>query len=367
MKIASVLDQKLSDEVTYVPHHERTRMLRRYIQIVGRKPHPDVACTPEQITALSHVTAAHRPPFADFGVWGPHGIRLARKNSMKGLLMLRDGSFFETELYGPPSFSQWEECYDVLSTGLLMLDIVSRNKLADYKSHIKELASAYGPKVWHLLYQTDVRCRQELMHELHEDALLAHAEALERGTFSSFQPGRPWDSVWEAAISIDCGRWWTREFERPAQLILTHIASLDSMLGGDVEMSSTRLIGTATPSVAQQRATPPPKQPTKKQQQKQQQQQQPTKKPHQPMSSMPDGSLATNMKGAPLCSGFQSGACTTTSHGITCSHTGAMHQCSRCLSSDHGSKHPQQCNRSQKATKPMKQGKGGKGKGKGKW
>ena len=91
------------------------------------------------------------------------------------------------------------------------------------------------------------------------------------------------------------------------------------------------------------------------------------KKPHQPMSSMPDGSLATNMKGAPLCSGFQAGACTTTSHGITCAHTGAMHQCSRCLSSDHGSKHPQQCNRSQKATKPMKQGKGGKGKGKGKW
>ena len=190
VKIASVLDQKLSDEVTYVPHHERTRMLRRYIQIVGRKPHPDVACTPEQITALAHVTATHRPPFADFGVWGPHGIRLLKKNSMKGLLMMRDGSFFEAELYGPPSYSQWEECYDVLATGLLMLDIVSRNKLADYKSHIRELAAAYGPKVWHLLYQTDVRCRQEFMHELHEDALLAHAEAIERNTFSSFQPGR---------------------------------------------------------------------------------------------------------------------------------------------------------------------------------
>ena len=367
VKISNILDQKCSDEVTFIPHAEQTAMLKRYKDIVGRKPHPDVACTPEQLTALSHVVATHRPPYADFGVWGPHGIRLMKKTSMKGLLMMRDGSFFEAELFGPPSYCQWEQCFDVLATGLLMLDIVSRNKLADYKEHIRELSAAYGPTVWHLLYQTDVRCRQELMHELHQDALMAHNEALENGTHSGFQPLRPWDSVFSMAISDTTSKWWTREFERPAQLVLTHIASLSSMLGGDVEMSSSRLLGTANASVTARRPDPPPRVQQQQQQQPKKQhtkQQGGGKKQKLPMQTAPDGSLTTNMKGAPLCSGFQSGQCTSTRpNSIACAHTGAMHQCSRCMSSEHGSKHPQQCNREQKR---VHNGKGGKGKGKGK-
>ena len=90
------------------------------------------------------------------------------------------------------------------------------------------------------------------------------------------------------------------------------------------------------------------------------------------MHAMPDGSLGTNMKGNALCSGFQSGQCMQTRpNSLICSLTETMHQCSRCLSGDHGSKFPQQCTRDQKVSKPLRQqynsqGKG-KGKGKGKW
>ncbi|MDE0916350.1 MAG: hypothetical protein OSB57_14335 [Planctomycetota bacterium] len=370
VKIAYILDQKCSDEVTYVPHEEQNKMLKRYKDIVGRKPHPDVACTPEQLTALAHVVATHRPPFADFGVWGPHGVRIQKKNSMKGLLMTRDGSFIEAELFGPPSYGQWEECFDVLATGLLMLDIVSRNKIADYKDHIRELAAAYGPKVWHLLYQTDVRCRQEYMHELHQDASMAHVEAVEQAAHSSFQPKRPWDTVFSMAISEGSSKWWTREFERPAQLVLTHIASLDSMLGGDVGLSSSRLLGTAPPHVAQRRPEPPPR--AQPGQQRGQQKVKAVKQRSQ-MHASPDGSLGTNMKGKPLCGGFQNGHCQQVlPNSFVCAATGKMHQCSRCLSGDHGSNFPQACTKDQKAVKTLmknshhQNGKG-KGKGKGKW
>ena len=203
---------------------------------------------------------------------------------------------------------------------------------------------------------------------------MAHADAIEHTAHSGFQPGRPWDTVFAMAIAESSSKWWTREFERPAQLVLTHIASLDSMLGGDVEMSSSRLLGTANPSVAQRRPDPPPRM------------QQPSmkvlaqhaktwpdargngntgKKSRQPMHALPDGSLGTNMKGTPLCTGFQSGQCTSTRFGsLTCMHTESMHQCSKCLSPDHGSKFPHPCNRDQKKDR---KGKGGKGKGKGKW
>ena len=91
------------------------------------------------------------------------------------------------------------------------------------------------------------------------------------------------------------------------------------------------------------------------------------------MHSMPDGSLGTNMRGNALCSGFQSGQCTHTQpNSLVCAVTGQMHQCSRCLSGEHGSKFPQPCTRDQKAPKAFQRGKEGyqskgKGKGKGKW
>ena len=334
---------------------------------MGRKPTPDVACTPEQVTALSHVVATHRPPFADFAVWGPHGVRLMKKHTMRGLVMARDVSYFEGELYGPPSFGQWEECYDVLTTGLIMLNVVSRNKLVDYKMHIKELAAAYGPKVWHLLYQTDVRCRQELMHEIHQDLLWDHNEAVAAGMPSRFDPARPWDAVWSTVLDDRHGKWWTREFERPAQLILTHIASLESMLGGDVSISSSRLMGTHNPSEAMRQPAPPPR---VKQQQKQQHQPRGEGGPKGQKSQQPpaapranqDGTLATNMKGRPLCGGFQSGNCNGHAQGIACPHVqGAVHQCAVCLSPDHGARSPAPCTQPQKTLSGRKGG--GKGKG----
>ena len=277
--------------------------------------------------------------------------------------MARDGSFVEGEFYGPPSYGQWEECYDVLATALLMLGIVGRNKIADYKQHIRELAAAYGPKVWHLLYQTDVRCRQELMHELHHDALSDHNEAAITGEHSRFTPNKPWDFVWSMVLDDKHSKWWTREFERPAQLVLTHIASLDSMLGGDVGISSTRMAGTMDPSRAAQRAPPPPRaaphgpaKPTGARQTHAK----PTKG-HQRLN--PDGTMATNRSGAPLCGGFQAGTCSSVGKSNSCPHTDSVHQCSVCLSGEHGARHPSQCTKPQKtATKSKGGGKGRKGK-----
>ena len=112
------------------------------------------------------------------------------------------------------------------------------------------LHAAYGPSLWPLLYQADVRCRQELIEAIFHELLAKHNAALEIHEKSSFNVEKPWDQVWEAATNHTV--WWTDHFERPAGLIGNHIRALSSALDGDVlTASSSALSGGAQPNQPQ--------------------------------------------------------------------------------------------------------------------
>jgi hypothetical protein len=338
-------------------------MYARYIRIMDEKPGEDIAVTIEQLTAMRHVLDSGRAPYADFSVWGPHGVRIQKRNAPSGAAMDTKGIMHDIEMYGPPTLEAWLQSYGVLETAFIMMDTVSRPNLAAYKKLIMRLGAQYGPKVWHLLYQADVRCRQELMEATQMELFVDYNTALALNQPTTFQPSRPWDSVWAAVLKNS--DWWKIQFETPALLVLTHTANLDSMVEGDAQVASganSSHQGHAGPATASQVGKP---------------RKAGKPKPVGPQKVGQDGNMASNRKGKQLCQGFQNGSCRN-SIGTTnvCVVDGvSMHQCARCLATDHGCQWPKECTATQAQPKVKGAGKkkgnskGSKsfGKGKGNW
>ena len=64
--------------------------------------------TDAQFSALAHVVRAGGPPFADFGVWGPHGNRIANHQRFTQRFLNSEGLWCSRELKGPDSLGVWE-------------------------------------------------------------------------------------------------------------------------------------------------------------------------------------------------------------------------------------------------------------------
>jgi hypothetical protein len=235
LKVSAHLDQRSSSEITFLPTADIQKMYHRYVQAWHEMPSADVKPTDEQLAALQHTKEAGMVPYADLSIVGPHGVRFHKKQMMSGLMLNRDGQFLSAEFYGPPSIELWTASYDVLAAALIMIGAVSRPVLSAYRKKMKMLNQMYGPSVWHLLYQTDVRCRQELMAAIFHELLADHNTALETGTPSRFDPAEPWDQVWSTATKRV--EFWTDQFERPAGLIASHVRQLSSVIDGDVQIT----------------------------------------------------------------------------------------------------------------------------------
>jgi len=237
IKVGMVMDQRFGEEITYLPNAEIQKMRARFIDAYDEPPSADIACNKEQLACLQHALINGREPYVDMAVWGPHGTRLLKKASMSGLNIMRDGTFMTVELFGPPNIELWCGCYDVLSTGCIMLGAVRRPYLAAYRKWIIKLASIYGPVVWHLLYQTDVRCRSELMQEVFQILLAEHNAAKMSKMPTDFDPIKPWDAVWKRVLEMK--DWWVDEFERPAGLINSKVMGIGAVIGGDVQIATS--------------------------------------------------------------------------------------------------------------------------------
>jgi hypothetical protein len=250
IKMSAVLDQTNTSEITFLPTIEVQKMLNRYILAWEELPSSEVKPSTDHLSAIMHTLERKLHPYADFSVWKPYAARWAKKQSMSGYVPQRDGTFATVEFFGPNCLAEWLACYDVLAAALLMVGACTRPKLSAYRKKIKMLHAAYGPLLWPLLYQTDVRCRQELMEELFHELLAKHNAALEMHEKSSFNVDSPWDQVWHEATNRAI--WWTDHFERPAGLIGNHVRSLSSALDGDVQISYNQAPATSPPQQQQQ-------------------------------------------------------------------------------------------------------------------
>jgi len=171
---------------------------------------------------------------------------------------------------------------------------------------------------------------------------------------AGYDPEVPWRYVWSEAVNETA--FWTREVQEKCFLLLTKIASEESILDGDVVASNARAsLAAQAPAGSGQssRERSPRRAPDG------QSKGSPLKKVRQ-HNAGDDGLMRTNRSGKELCMNFQEGRCSAGS-GILCpADPRRVHQCAKCLSTEHGANHPNKCDG------PARQQPGGRGRGGGK-
>ena len=212
VKLCQVIDQGLDQEVPLLTAPEIADMRKRYLATFGDPPLQRAEVTDAQLTALHFKTSQGLAPYADFGVWGPHGARLERRLRFTSHVMSPDGTWRTVELPGADSLDTWRDCWAVFKTAAIMDQVALIATLDRYESKFVERCRRY-PDAWHLCAQADIRCRSEFFideRRKQERFHTAHA------TLSAYDPLMPWNSVIKAAA--DDTEFWDRELKEPALL-----------------------------------------------------------------------------------------------------------------------------------------------------
>ena len=66
----------------------------------------------------------------------------------------------------PPTILEWYTCYDLQSTSFIMINVLDLGTIDAYKCNITGFHNRFGPQLWFLLYQADVRFRVERLERI---------------------------------------------------------------------------------------------------------------------------------------------------------------------------------------------------------
>ena len=238
--LKDVLIQGRDKVVNMLPEAEILRMHARYYNAREGPPPTEEEPSAAYLSGLFHLISLSTPPYADFAIFRPHPLRFQKSMTFKGLVQISHGVWAYTEMKGPPGIVEWTASYRVLETALIMLGAVSQHWLRAYRRLIVRWAHRYGPKVWSLLYQADVRMRSERMIVLKRMGSTAATEAKENGHTHSFDVNQPWDWVWKQAVNgMDKSEWWNEEFNEPANLVCSGAVTITNVVDGDAPIANT--------------------------------------------------------------------------------------------------------------------------------
>ena len=281
----------------------------------------------EQLATLHALFTSGRVPYTDFAVWGPFQHRIQRKLKLKGVRINGSGEITQIELFGPPDHEAWQECYAVFRTGAIMLNQITPARLDRYRKTIRRYSERYGKTCWPIIYQADVRARLEHAERLRRMGQEAYDRAQRAGLTHTFDPAKPWDSVW-SELCMEVLGFWQREVTEPCMLYLAKSATLHHLVEQDAPVTAQReVITTSTRSMPTNKADSSSARPTKRARG-------PDIREHKVGE---DGNYTHNRRGHELCRLFQTGECTEKDSRGNCSrNSGRKHQCSRCLSESHG-------------------------------
>jgi hypothetical protein len=350
VKCNIVTSQVDETEAIMLSETEIQKAYKRYIDLKEDYPESEVNVSNEQLSGYKSIL--DRSTFyVDFAIWVPNHMRNFKKLKLAGVRIASDGKLVPTELSGPPSFELWEKSYDLLTTAMIMMGVMSLSKIEAYKKKIKGYVTKFGEGVWLVIYQADVRFRMEHLLTLRRRGADEADAAARAGGIHEYDPNRPWD--WCMKKGLDDFHFWKDTLEDPALLIRTRTSTLSALAGNDTPIDGKH-IEEANSQVSN--FGPPVKK------QKLQHEVRTPKNAH----NVENGQYVTNRKGKKLCQAFQSGSCTHTKPGgIACSAGLGLHQCAKCLSPAHGAN---ACSEAPKDYPNKGKGKGkGKGKNKGRW
>ena len=196
----------------------------------------------EQLSCLKHLLDSDTNPYLNFSHWGPHGMRLLRKQKLVGMVFTGQGVLTQIELVGPATFEMWEASYKVMVHAMVSLQAIDLGTLLAYHKFHDDFHKRHGARVWALQYQADVRARREHMVRVRRRMEELYSAEYERNSghpiLRDFEPNRPWNSVLSAVL--EDSKWWDRELERPALILLANpAAKLGDVLGTDARISAT--------------------------------------------------------------------------------------------------------------------------------
>ena len=248
---------------------------------------------------------------------------------MSGARLDANGELVPVELFGPHCIEDWVACFDIFRTLCLMFDIVSAERLDQYKDKIVEMARRYGTRCWPLVYQIESRTRSEHAGRVRRRLALEKTEALENGTRHPYNPLKPWEEVF-AQLTLAETEWWNSEIHQPCTWICGHVVKVDRFLHGDAPVASSSTLPCTTAvfdtSPGTQHHAAPPSPPVRRE-----------KRERGDDNNIKKGITYThNRNGTELCDGFNDGTCTEMGAGSRCKRFKKAHQCNLCLSNTHG-------------------------------
>ncbi|CAE7838251.1 unnamed protein product [Symbiodinium sp. CCMP2592] len=209
LKLSSILDPTLDAEVSPLGAAFFQQLYKDYKAKFGDYPSPDADPSSDQVASLRQVVAAGAAPYADFSLFGPHGLRLLRKQTFTSYtLNVATGEWSKKEQPGPSSYHTWMEAWKVFRTTLLLLEIADAERLDAYAEHVRSYVTQFSDNCWWLIYRAENRLRCEHLERIRRTLT-------DRPEFG-FTSARPWNACFAAAVRDS--DFWTRELITPATL-----------------------------------------------------------------------------------------------------------------------------------------------------
>ena len=211
--LSSLVDPSAEAELVNLDSSVVRTMFSSYKDKRGAFPHKDHEPTEEQLSAVAQLLGAGQAPYVDFALFGPHGKRALKKLTMVAFTyQVESGTWKRIEVPGPPDFATWWRCWLVFKTTLLLLGCVSTERLEHYGEFMRHLCETYGHEVWFIIAQADDRFRSEEMERLRRTAQIPYESTSEDARATSvFQPDRPWEWAFGAALGDQGRDFWDSE------------------------------------------------------------------------------------------------------------------------------------------------------------
>ena len=143
--------------------------------------------------------------YADYSLIAPHDTRTQRSKRFEGLALGTDGFLCKMEQKGPPDWITFVERFEVHKCGLIMADMVSPPRIAEFLKMLTTLNNRY-PECWPLLYQQIDRWMHEEMTELMRKESGTYEWKVKKGKDvwsheeSSFDPDYPFDHLFWLSV-----------------------------------------------------------------------------------------------------------------------------------------------------------------------
>ena len=212
VRIAQTLNQAIDQEVAMLPEAKLADLRKFFIEIIGDEPLQRVDATDAQLTALSFVVECGLAPYADFGVFGPHGTRQEKRMRFAQHFQDTTGKWRAVEQPGPPNIEAWRQCWETFTVAAVTLKVARPAVLARYAQKIEERCTRYS-RAWHLCVRADDRCRAEFWAaERRRQQRFAEAHP----DLAAVDATMPWNSVIKE--SADNVEFWLNELQEPALL-----------------------------------------------------------------------------------------------------------------------------------------------------